>query len=196
VRSAAMGDTLQASELIKGWPEESREAAQLVIDTYGEPHEATESMLTWHEVGPWKRVLASKVLFSHQFPAPHIDSVESVIDYRVPPEHFSALAVFDGSVIVERTAGEVSARCHDEQANFLALNLMHDIVTGAKSVEDARAYYAKEFLDARRKQPTPYMERLRFQPGTDTADADQRVLSDQDLEQAVQEGEQKDQANA
>ena len=191
-----MGDTLQASELIKGWPEESREAAQLVIDTYGEPHEATESMLTWHEVGPWKRVLASKVFFSHQFPAPHIDSVESVIDYRVPPEHFSALAVFDGSVIVERTAGEVSARCHDEQANFLALNLMHDIVTGAKSVEDARAYYAKEFLDARRKQPTPYMERLRFQPGTDTADADQRVLSDQDLEQAVQEGEQKDQANA
>ena len=191
-----MGDTLQASELIKGWPEESREAAQLVIDTYGEPHEATESMLTWHEVGPWKRVLASKVFFQHQFPAPHFDSVESVIDYRVPPEQFTPLAQFDGSVIVERTAGEVSARCHDEQANFLALNLMHDIVTGAKSVEDARAYYAKEFLDARRKQPTPYMERLRFQPGTDTADADQRVLSDQDLEQAVQEGEQKDQANA
>jgi hypothetical protein len=40
-----------------------------------------------------------------------------VIDYRVPPEHFSPLAAFDGSVIVERTAGEVSARCHDEQAN-------------------------------------------------------------------------------
>ncbi len=32
------------------------------------------------------------------------------------------VAEFDGSVIVERTAGEVSARCHDEQANFLALN--------------------------------------------------------------------------
>jgi hypothetical protein len=38
------------SKLIKDWPEESREAAQLVIDTYGEPH---ESLLTWHEVGPW-----------------------------------------------------------------------------------------------------------------------------------------------
>jgi hypothetical protein len=60
---------------------------------------------------------------------------------------------------------------------------------GAKGVEEARAYYAKEFLDARRKQPTPYMERLRFQPGADTADPDQRVLSDQDLEQAVKEGE-------
>jgi hypothetical protein len=189
VRSAAMGDTPQASELIKDWPEESQEAARLVIDTYGEPQEVTESLLTWHKIGPWKRVLASKVFFEHQFPAPHIDSVESVIDYRVPPEHFTPLAAFDGSVIVERTAGEVSARCHDEQANFLALNLMHDIVTGAKGVEDARAYYAKEFLDARRKQPTPYMKQLRFRPGTGTADPDQRVLSDQDLEQAVKEGE-------
>jgi hypothetical protein len=180
------------SEIIKGWPEESQEAAQLVIDTYGEPQEATESLLTWHQAGPWKRVLASKIYFDHAFPAPHIDSVESVIDYQVPPEQFSALATFDGSVIAERTAGEVSARCHDEQANFLALNLMHDIVTGARTVEEARAYYAKEFLDARRQQPTPYMEKLRFQPGTDTADPDQRVLSDQDLEQAQEEGKQKE----
>jgi hypothetical protein len=77
------------------------------------------------------------------------------------------------------------------------LNLAHDIVTGARGVEDARAYYAKEFLDARRKRPTPYMEKLRFQPGTGTADPDpdQQVLSDQDLEQAMNEGEQKDQAN-
>src|SRR5215212_4815977 len=173
-----MGDTLQASELIKGWPEESREAAQLVIDTYGEPHEATESMLTLHEVGPWKRVLASKVFFSNQFPAPHIDSVESVIDYRVPPEHFSALAQFVGRVIVERTAGEVSARCHDEQANFLALNLMHAIVTGARDAADAREYYAKEFLDYRRGKPTPYMDGLRFATAVevgDAADPDQRV---------------------
>jgi hypothetical protein len=179
----------KGSDIIKGWPEESQEAAQLVIDTYGEPQEANESLLTWHEVGPWKRVLASREYFEHNFPAPHIDSVESVIDYRVPPEQFSALAAFDGSVIVERTAGEVSARCHDEQANFLALNLMHDIVTGAKDVQEARAYYATEFLNARRKQPTPYMEKLRFQPGTDTTDPDQRVLSDQDLEQAMKEGE-------
>ncbi|MBA3562375.1 MAG: hypothetical protein H0W35_06620, partial [Actinobacteria bacterium] len=50
----------------------------------------------------------------------------------------------------------------------LALNLMHDIVTGEKNVEEAREYYAKEFLDARRKKPTPYMEELQFEPGTGT----------------------------
>src|SRR5215217_3954343 len=145
------------SEQIQQWPEQSREAAKLVIDKYGEPDEVSDSQLIWHRRGEWKRIVASKAFYSHDFPAPHQDSVESFIDYRVPPEKFSDLAAFDGSVVVERTAGEVSARCHDEQANFLALNLVHDLVTGAKDVEEARRYYAKEFLDARRNKPTPYM---------------------------------------
>jgi hypothetical protein len=102
---------------------------------------------------------------------------------------FSPLAEFDGSVIVERTAGEVSARCHDEEANNLALNLMHDIVTGEKNAFEARDYYAKEFLDYRRQKPTPYVEGLRFDPGRGTEDRDERVLSDLDLERAKEEGE-------
>ena len=176
------------SEIIKRWPEESREAAQLVIDAYGEPDEATESFLTWQGAGPWKRVVASRTFFQHAFPAPHNDSVESVIDYKVPVDKITPVAEFDGSVVVERTAGEVSARCHDEQANFLALNLMHDIVTGQRTVSEAKQYYAKEFLDARRNADTPYMERLRFQPGRDTADPDRRVLSDEQLETAMAQG--------
>ena len=176
-------------QIIERWPDPSREAAQLVIDTYGEPHEATESQLTWYGVGQWTRIVATKAFYDHHFPAPHIDAVESVIDDRVPASKFSDMAEFDGSVIVERTTGEVSARCHDEQANLLALNLMHDIATGAKSVPEARQYYAKEFLDYRRKQPTPYMEKLRFQPSDgDAADPDEPVLSDEDLKQAVDEG--------
>ena len=182
----------QGSQHIAQWPSESRQAAQLVIDQYGEPDEATDTQLIWHRPGPWKRIVATKTFFKHNFPAPHIDAVESAIDYRVPVDKFSALAEFDGSVVVERTAGEVSARCHDEQANFLALNLMHDIVTGAKSVKEARDYYAKEFADYRRKQPTPYMERLRFTPGNgDTADLDNRLLSDADLERATEEGKKR-----
>lgn len=114
--------------------------------------------------------------------------MESFIDYRGPTAKFTELADFDGSVIAERTTGEVSARCHDEQANLLALNLMNDVVTGAKTVEEARRYDAKEFLDFRRGKPTPYMEKPRFSAGDGTADPDERVLSDQDLEQAAEEG--------
>lgn len=177
-------------EYLDAWPEESREAAQLVIDKYGEPDEATPTQFTWYEPGPWKRVVATKTFYRHNFPTPHIDAVESIIDYRVPVEKVSALAEFDGSVVVERTAGEVSARCHDEEANFLALNLMHDIVTGEKTVEQAREYYAKEFLEYRRKRSTPYMDGLRFVPGDPrAADPDRAVLSENDLNAAVREGQ-------
>jgi hypothetical protein len=191
-----MMETLQGSKIIEGWPEESREAAQLVIDKYGEPHESTESFLIWNQVGPWKRIIASKAFYKHDFPVPHFDSVESVLDYGVPPQYFTPLAEFDGSVMVDRTAGEVSARCHDEEANSLALNLAHDIVTGTRTVEEARQYYAKEFLDYRRRQPTPYMDELRFEAGRDTADPDERVLTDDAIERAVEEGKAAEQPAA
>jgi hypothetical protein len=179
-----------AADVITTWPDESKEVAQLVVDTYGEPHEMTESRLTWHKVGPWKRIVATKTYYEHAFPTQHIDSVESFIDCQVPSDRISAIADFDGTVIVERTAGEVSARCHDEQANFLALNLAHDIITGARTVQEAREYYGKEFLDARRKKPTPYMERLCFDaPAGGTADPDVPIILDEELERAAKEGE-------
>jgi hypothetical protein len=180
---------MNSSDVLEEWPDEAREAAQLVVDKYGEPHEATASQLTWFDVGEWKRVIATKTFWPHEFPAPHFDSVESVIDYRADPEAFTALAHFDGSVVAKRTMGELSATCHDEEANRLALNLAYDILTGARDVNDARLYYAKEFLDARRKQPTPYMERLRFTVQTDTPDADERVIAEEQLEQAAEEGQ-------
>lgn len=177
------------SPSISSWPEDAREAAQLVVDQYGEPDEVTDSWITWHRPGPWKRIVASRQVHEHNFPAPHLDSVESVIDYRFPVDKAHEVCAFDGSVVINRTEGEVSARCHDEQANFLALNLMHDIATGAKTVEQARQYYAKEFADYRRKKPTPYMEKLHFSPSQGgTADPDARLLSDEDLKKAVEEG--------
>ena len=179
---------LMVATIVDGWPHEARRAAQLVIDAYGEPHESCLSSLTWYRPGPWKRIVASKVSYDHQFPAPHIDSIQSFIDYQVRPDRVRELAEFDGSVVVDRTAGEVSVRCHDEQANFLALNLVHDIAIGHRTVAAARAYYAKEFVDQRRGLPTPYMAGLRFESRPPTAAPDRRVLSDEDLQRAVAEG--------
>jgi hypothetical protein len=41
------------------------------------------------------------------------------------------------------------------------------------------------------KKPTPYMEKLRFQPGQDTGDTDEPLLSDEDLEKACAEGQER-----
>jgi hypothetical protein len=54
-------------------------------------------------------------------------------------------------------------------------------------VQEAREYYAHEFLAYRRKEPTPYMERLRFTPNG-RRDADERLLFDDQLEEAEQAG--------
>src|SRR5690349_1552692 len=82
VRNGGTHMTMDPKAALKDWPDESREAAQLVIDTYGDPDEVTASLLTWHKPGPWKRVIASRTFYQHDFPAPHIDAVESVVDYQ------------------------------------------------------------------------------------------------------------------
>ncbi len=62
---------MQASQIIQAWPEESKEAAQLVIKQYGEPDKMQETRLTGHKPGPWKRIVTSKTFYLHNFPAPH-----------------------------------------------------------------------------------------------------------------------------
>lgn len=177
-----------AADVLARWPEPAREAAQAVVDTYGEPQMATDAELTWTGVGTWKRIVAQRAYWAHDFPAPHTDSVETFVDYEVPADLYSDVARFDGSVMLERTTGEASARCHDEQANRLALNLMHDIVIGAKDVDQARDYYATEFLAGKGDGPTPYMDRLNFEPMTTPADPDTRLLTDDELEAAKTAG--------
>ncbi len=56
------------------------------------------------------------------------------------------MAQYDGSVIVERTKGEISTRCDEEEMNLLAINLANDVVTGKRSVEEARAFYAETMM--------------------------------------------------
>jgi hypothetical protein len=80
---------------------------------------------------------------------------------------------FDGSVIVDRTAGQIGARCDHEAYNTLTLNLAVEIMEGRRTVEDARRLYgdtANAFVLGR---DAPYAEGLLFQPPTgETGDAD------------------------
>lgn len=150
--------------LTADWPQTPREVAQKMIGQYGPPDEATASMLVWHNSGPWKRTIVYREEVPHQFPKPHTDLLEQFIDYRVPPDKFDELAEYDGSVIVERTKGEISARCDKEPMNFLALNLANDIVTGRRSVDEARQFYADTAVATMRGEMPPYVQRLQFSP--------------------------------
>lgn len=164
-------------EFLRDWPNEPREAVDRMIKKYGSPDEVTESMLVWNNNGPWKKTIISRDEVPHRFPKPHSDVLEQVIDYKVPPEKFDDLARFDGSVIVERTKGTMSARCDREAANFLALNLAHDIITDRRTVEDVRQAYAEKIKAFMQKEVDPYMEEFQFSlPTGETGDPDVTLI--------------------
>lgn len=173
---ASMDQSL-VNKKIAGWSEDSKKAATTMMQKYGEPDGMTPNMLTWNDKGPWKQIIISREAIPHEFPMMHKDVLEQVIDYKVPPEKFDELAMYDGSVIVERTKGTMSARCDKEAANFLALNLAHDIITEKKTVDEARDFYAKTVAASMKGEMHPYMQKLQFQPmrGT-TMDPDKSAM--------------------
>jgi hypothetical protein len=166
-----------ADEIVKTWPETARQAAEAMMDKYGAPDEASPSLLLWHHNGPWRRTIVYREEAQHNFPTPHRDVLEQFVSYRVPVEKFDDLAAFDGSVLVDRTKGLMSARCAGEGGNFLALNLAHEIVQGTKDVATARMAYA-DAMKARQEGRAPeIMQRLMFELShDDTADPDQRIF--------------------
>lgn len=74
----------------------------------------------------------------------------------------------------------------EKSAPALVLNLMHDVVTSQRTVQQAREYCAEEFLRYRRREPTPY-DPLHGKGHFTTARA---LLAQADLENARQQGEQ------
>jgi hypothetical protein len=159
-------------QLTASWPATPREVAAKMIAKYGLPHEATASMLMWHDNGPWKHTIVFRDEVPHDFPKPHTDLLEQVVDYKVPPGKFDELAEYDGSVIVERTKGELSARCDKEEMNILALNLADDIVKGRRTVAESREFYAKTATAAMQGEKPPYIQALRFSSQVASADRD------------------------
>ncbi len=148
--------------LVADWPEPSRLAVMMTMEKYGMPDGVTPMMVTWMDTAPFKRTMVYRDPVQHDFPAPHPDVLEQVIDYQVPPAMFDELAMYDGSVIVERTKGELSARCDKEPLNMLALNLAHEIVANGMSVEQARTTYAEQAMAFKEGREAPYTERLTF----------------------------------
>ncbi len=171
--------------IIEDWPAMSKKSANQTIDTYGPPNEAIASRLIWYNNGPWKRTIVYRDEIPHNFPQPHSVVIDNCIDDQVPVEMFGELARFDGSVIVETTRGDVSARRDMEAANILALNLMHEIVSGRLTAEQAREKYSEQTAAFVMNRPAPYAEQLQFEvPKGNTMDTDQVTIIDNMLNQA------------
>ena len=160
----AQSNMASVEKSISAWAERPRLGARQMLAKYGPPQEVTSKQLVWHKAGPFKRITVYNLETPHDFPLPHVDYLEHTIEYNVPQEKVADLIKFDASSTINRTVGELSARCDLEGHNILTLNLDHDIVTGKKSVEEARRSFGEIVQqDVLGKHP-PYVEALQFQP--------------------------------
>ncbi len=180
-KKAAMpaADRASVDKITAGWPARPRLGANEMMAKYGMPQEATSERLIWHNAGPFKRIMVLKMEAPHDFPLPHMDYLEHTITYNVPQDKVGDLIAFDASSTINRTVGELSARCDLEGHNVLTLNLDHDIVTGKKTVEEAREAFGKIVEQDVKGEHPPYVEKLQFEPA-ETADAaftDKPVIS-------------------
>lgn len=170
--------TKTVEDVVADWPSKSKAAARELLAKYGEPDEATLQRLIWHDNGPWTRTVLHRDGPSHRFPVPHTDYLEQYVEYRVPPEKFDDLARFDGSVHAHRTRGELGASCHEEGANVLALNLAHDVITGERTVEQAREDYGRIMAKGKAGRTPEYMRALQFEvPRRDVTDPDETIVT-------------------
>jgi hypothetical protein len=160
---------------LEGWPKITLAVATDLVTKYGQPNASNAGQLTWYDNGPWKRTVLYKEELQHNFPYPHKDILEQTVNYRVPLEKIADLVKYDGSLVVDRTRGELTIHCNNEESNTLILNIADDIVKGDRSVEQALAYHAQVIRGVQIGEPETYPYELRFkapQPGADTADAD------------------------
>ncbi len=160
------------------WENEPRESAERLIEEYGEPNEFTESRFTWFNTPDgWKRTILKNDPVEHHFPDTHKDFLTQWIHYKVPVEMFSKLAEYDGSVVVDRTRGEMSATCGGTSMNFVAINLAHDIVRGKRTVDEAREEYTKLYKAFNEGEHPPYTKEFQFDlPTGGTADPDVKTM--------------------
>jgi hypothetical protein len=147
---------------LESWPERSRDIAKAMIEKYGEPARFNGNGLLWNDNGPWKRTIVYRSAQPHYTWLRDKDYLKQAIVYRVPADKLAALKRFDPRIEANETSGELSSRSESEALNFLALNLAEEIITGKRSVEDARAFYRKTEELSKSGKSSPSLERLLF----------------------------------
>jgi|GEM_PF-3461526 len=170
--------TGELERILERWPQKPKGAAARLLERYGEPDDYSRSHLVWYNTEDgWKRTVLSSEEIPHNFPAHHTDFLEQSINYKVPVHLYSRVAEFDGSIIVERTRGEISSRSAGTAMNFAAINLVYDIVNGRRSVMDAREEMTRIYREFQKGNIDPYAEAFQFElPDEDTGDLDVTTL--------------------
>ncbi len=175
--SSTSKDNSSMENVISDWPNRPKLAARGMMAKYGAPAEITSERMIWKNPGVYKRIMVTREEIPHDFPKPHMDFLEHTIEYNVPQDKVADLIAFDASSTINRTAGELSARCDLEGHNVLTLNLDRDIIEGKKTVAEARKSFGDNVVQDVMGTHPAYVEELQFKPSEKSARfSDQPVI--------------------
>lgn len=149
-------------QVTANWNDTARSAAKAMYDKYGAPQEVTTNRLVWHDNRPWKTTAVVNQEVQHNFPVQHNDVLVQTLAIDVPADRYDELAQFDGSIVANRTAGELTVACDKEENNFIALNLAADLVNNRLSLQQARQRLVELVAAAKDGQRPSYATDIRF----------------------------------
>lgn len=182
----------RVNRFILDWPPTAKLAAHTIISKYGLPQELTPTKLIWEDNRPFRATIVHREEIPHNFPFPHADVLEQVVKYRVPDGKAEKLQRFDGSLVIDRTKGELGSNCDREETNILALNLADEVIRGRRTVEETREKFAKTSQEFRAGNSHNITNTLMFNPGSETADADMTIKKFQGGKETIEAEEAKD----
>ena len=152
--------------VIRNYDPEAQLTARGLFSLYGMPDEASATHMVWLDRGPFLSTVVDAKCTPTNFPVPHHACVEQSVAYPVGNAlgKFDALGAFDGALSLKRTQGILTVR-HDSPAlNLIALNLAHEIITGRRNWQQARAYFGQAARAVRSGVAVPYAQGLVFRP--------------------------------
>jgi hypothetical protein len=165
------------------WPMQSKRAIQDLTKKNGLPTSVTEDMLIWTKSPPFKRSVVYKEEVIHQFPFQHSDILQQTINYRVPQDKMAELSKLDGSLLIDRTKGELTSRNDREEMNILAFNLADKIIKGQLTTEQARREYSENADALAAGTLNPMLSKLSFIQKDHTYDPDSMIRYQVDPEE-------------
>ena len=147
-----------AQRTIEGWPQANKQAAEAMIEKYGQPDSTIGDRLEWYHRGQFKRIAVDGRA------APNV-AVENTVAYQAP--NGSGLLDLEAVVTPNNDMAELTSCGRNESANVLALNLADGVMHGRMSADQAREQNAKTLKLEKSGKSSPAAQKVQFQTRVD-----------------------------
>jgi len=148
--------------VIDRWPGRPRSEARVLIAKYGEPANFDDDSLIWYKNGPWQKTVVYRKAPQGLLGYHAKDILEQTIAYRVPDDKLAELKRFDGRIRFDKANGQLSSVSESENLNYLALNLVDEIVTDKRNADEARDFYRKTLKLTESGKTSAYLDGFLF----------------------------------